>query len=286
MGSGDCESRLCNRVSLSASPSFQAHLDYSTPGTTSVSVGRNRSDVREKSYNRDQRQVRGLLLDFLSSSQKTGGPQAYTELETAQQICKDGQVQNVHSSDHSANYVQRRLAGITRFKGCLLPCPDQRVPSKVPQVLFSRQDIPVQCSPLRIVNGSKGVHKDVSSSSRATTRKRSSSLSLHRRLSHSSEESFSVGSRSEYHYQSPQSGRFCDQPEKITPSASPEAAIFRHRWDSLLGMSFLPEARAVVLRETALEFMAPLATKSARQFKRLTGLMAASLQTVPLRDCA
>jgi ribonuclease HI len=52
-------------------------------------------------------------------------------------------------------------------------------------------------------------------------------------------------------------------------------------WDSLLAMSFLPKDRAIVLRDTALAFMAPSATKSARQFKRLLGLIAASLQTVP-----
>ena len=52
--------------------------------------------------------------------------------------------------------------------------------------------------------------------------------------------------------------------------------------DTLQATSFLPRDRALELKQTALDFMKPGSRKTARQFLRLLGLMAAAILMIPL----
>ena len=228
MGCRNSKRRVCDRLPVNTKPSFKAYSNFSPRRATSVSLGRNRPDGGKACYSRDSGPVGRVLFNFLSGIQETRRPKASYEFEATQSVCEGAQIQDVHSSDNCTGITPRRLVGISRFKGRVLPYSDKTNSQKVSEVLFPRKAVPVLCSPLRSVYSSKGVHQNVSAPSGSAARKGNTSLPLHRRLSISSQDPSSVDSGGQYYNRSPVSSRLHDKRDEITPLTSPEVAISRH----------------------------------------------------------
>jgi hypothetical protein len=73
---------------------------------------------------------------------------------------------------------ERRLVGISRSQGCLLPCASSASVQALSQVRVPREGVSIQGPSLRTLNRPKGLHQNIGSNHGSTASKRNSHLSL------------------------------------------------------------------------------------------------------------
>ena len=103
---------------------------------------------------------RRVLLNLFSCPQENGGSKTYLEPKTNQWVDSKSNLQNGNFTVGSQGCVPGRLDRFSRSEGRILSCSDPSRPQEVSQVLYSGQVFPIQGSPLRVNNISKGVYKD------------------------------------------------------------------------------------------------------------------------------
>ena len=229
MGKTSSLKRVCNRVPLSSIPSRRSHMDNTSKRTTSIALGRNKSNVRERGYNRDKNKVKRVLLNLLPCAQTRRESKTNSKPKTIEQVSKGSEIQNVYSSNNNPDITSRGLVGIDRFERRILSNTDSRESQTIPKICISGTDLSVQCPAFRNINGSKSLYQGLGTYSRDSSRERCSNVPLSRRLFTGSQISQSVTMGSPTDSGRPRSGRFSDKHKEISPMPSPEASISRCR---------------------------------------------------------
>ena len=227
MGKTDSLPRVCNRISISSIPSKTSKMDNSSRGSTSVTLGRNRSNVTERGYSRNSESITRVLLNVFPSTQTGRESKTNIKSETIKRVYKGSEIQNVYTTDNNPHVASRGLVGIDRFKGRILSRPHCRETQTLSPICVSGENISVQGVALRPINSPKSLYQDIGTDCRNVTRDGSSYLPLSRRLFGSGQISQSVDSISPINNKGVGSSRVYHKHQEIAPPSSPEATISR-----------------------------------------------------------
>ena len=227
MGKTNSLSGICNRISISPIPSKRSKMDNSSRGPTSVTLGRNKSNVTKRGYSRDNKSIKRVLLNVFPSTQTRRESKTNSKSETVKPVCKGSEVQNVYTTDNNPHIASGGLVGIDRFEGRLLSRPDNPETQTLSPICVSGENISVQRVTIRPINSPKSLYKDIGSSCRNVAREGSTSLPLSRRLFDCGQNTNSISSFGSVDYTGFGSSRFCYKHQEIAPPSSPEATISR-----------------------------------------------------------
>jgi hypothetical protein len=220
------QERLSHRLDRAPTKVDRQGGVHSIASTKRASANRNIGNVAERGHRTGDFCESRVLFNILPGT-KEGHRQdeASDQSQGAQQVCKMPHIQDAFSSINHQNDSQRELAGINRPQGCVLSRTNASEALQVPEICFSRENLPVQGSPLRLVNSPKGVHKGISTGGRLSTPERSASVSLSRRLSSSSKRSGYITSDNPIYHSSTTESGVSHQFQEIAITDHPEADI-------------------------------------------------------------
>ena len=225
---------------------------------------------------------KGFYSTFCSSAQTRWESKINLKSETLKQVYQGSEVQNVYSSDNNPDIMSRGLVGIYRFKRHILSCSNTRKSQTVSQVGFPEMDLSVQWPAIQNINGPKNIYKNLSFDSRNFARKGV-------RICPYLDDYLVVAKSWGQLLKAVQltvdvlgQAGFLINIEKSHPCPVQTLQFLGIQLDTLQAASFLPKDCALELKQTALDFMKPGSKRSARQFLRLLGLMAAAILMIPL----
>ena len=168
-----------------------------------------------------------FLFYIFSSDKKDRGTKTGHKLETSQQISPEETLQNGLHRESVKSSSKGRLGNIFRSEGCLPTHSSECKISKIPQILHSRQSLPVSVSMFRANNGSESLHKSASCSHSSFKNVKYQTSSLSRRLAGGQSMEATDPNRSRNDAQSPIEVRFHNQCKEIKSGTKPECSLHR-----------------------------------------------------------
>ena len=204
---------------------------------------------------------------------------ASDKFTTSQQVSSQETFQNGHNGKGATVSRKRRLVNNSRSVRCIFPSEDFQASSKISQIQFSGQSLPISSAKFWPNGSAQNFYEiDVSSSS-SLEKTKHTSCSIPRRLANFKSDKENVMARSIYCPPSPFPVRFHNKQTEVKSGSQSESDIYRRPFSVRKRPSFPTPERAQGLRAAALQLLQ--GQNTAYHYLVLLGKIASCLELIP-----